>query len=401
MYRHLDVAQRLAQVAHLEQAVATYSAAFAVQHAEQLPLLEHRLLVICPGDDLWTPSLRAKSLIRNGELVERWHWSHGFLDVHTAECASLLRAFFDSQADDRGGATVPLALPAWATAQAQAATAESRGGSTARATHRGFHAGPYGPLHYRLASGPPSADPQSRPRRPIVLLHMSPNSSRVFDALIPALAATRPVLAIDTPGFGESEAPSQPIGIEEFAAASLQVIDALGFAEVDVLGYHTGAMTAIELALRAPERIRHVVQISSPVYTPSEQEAARRQYRARELHPEGLHLVNAWKNLQQYYTPDVPRSVLGRNFTASLRGGPMSHWGHQAAFSYPLAQKLPQVVQPVLIINPEDDLVDETRRAPPLLKNGRLHELPGRAHGFMDQMTEEFSRLLEDFLDEP
>ena len=78
----------------------------------------------------------------------------------------------------------------------------------------------------------------------------------------------------------------------------------------------------------------------------------------------------------------------------------MSHWGHDAAFSYPLAEKLPQVEQPVLIINPEDDLVNETRRAPRLLKRGRLHELPGRAHGFIDQMTAEFTHLLESFLDE-
>ena len=390
---------------NIEQSPVAYSAAFAVQHAEQLPLIEHPLLVICPGDDLWTPTLRAKSLIRNGRLIERWHWSHGFLDVHTEECAALLRDFLDGGADDRGSdtraLTAPSATPDSVSSQAEVPTPSP---STPR---RGFHAGPYGPLHYRLASGPASpvrpASPVSKEahaRRPIVLLHMSPNSSRVFDALLPSLAASRPVLAVDTPGFGESEAPPQPIGIEQFAAATLQLIDALGFEEADVLGYHTGAMTAIELALMAPARIRHVVQISSPVYTSEEQQAARRQYRARELKADGAHLVEAWRNLQKYYTPDVPRSVLARNFTASLRGGPMSHWGHQAAFAYPLADKLPQVEQPVLIINPEDDLVDETRRAPRLLKRGRLHELPGRAHGFMDQMTAEFTRLLEDFLDE-
>ena len=77
----------------------------------------------------------------------------------------------------------------------------------------------------------------------------------------------------------------------------------------------------------------------------------------------------------------------------------MSHWGHQAAFIYPLAAKLPQVKQPVLVINPEDDLVDKTRRAPQLLQQGQLHELPGRAHGFMDQITDEFTLLLAEFLD--
>ena len=52
------------------------------------------------------------------------------------------------------------------------------------------------------------------------------------------------------------------------------------------------------------------------------------------------------------------------------------------------------------VINPEDDLVDKTRRAEPLLQRGRIYDLPGRAHGFIDQMTEEFAQLLENFLDE-
>jgi pimeloyl-ACP methyl ester carboxylesterase len=229
---------------------------------------------------------------------------------------------------------------------------------------------------------------------------MSPNSSRVFDALVPVLARTRPVLAVDTPGFGESEAPSTPVGIEQFAAAMLDLLDGLALAEVDVLGYHTGSMTAIEMALQAPTRIKHVVQVSSPVYTPDEQAAARAHYQPRKLELDGSHLVNAWRSLQTYYGDDVPQAVMGRNFTSGLRGGPMAHWGHQAAFGYPLADKLPLVQQPVLIVNPEDDLVEETRRAPALLKNGRLLDLPGRAHGFMDQMTEEFVTILAEFLND-
>jgi len=373
---------------NLEHEHAANLAELSVHHHEELPLIEHPLLVIGLGDDLRLHTLRAKTLIRNGKLIDRQDWADGFLDVRTDESASLLRDFLDGVADDRGQETLSLVAP----------PIENTKTMTPMLS-RGFYAGPYGPLHYRLAKGPAGSN-GLQSHRPIVLLHMSPNSSRVFDSLLLSLAASRPVLALDTPGFGESEAPRQPIGIEEFAAATLELIDALGFDEVDVLGYHTGAMTAIELALLSPVRIRHVVQISSPVYTPEEQQAAGHLYRARELKTDGSHLVDAWRNMQKFYTNDVPLTVLARNFTSSLRGGPMSHWGHQAAFAYPLAKKLPLVAQPVLVINPEDDLVDKTRRAPELLQRGRLHELPGRAHGFIDQMTEEFTQLLEDFLDE-
>lgn len=364
-------------------------AAFDLQFDQQLPLIEHPLLVICPGDEFWLATLKAKPFIRNGKLIERQNWSSGFLDVRTKQCAGLLREFLDGSAADRGLDTKLLPTPPVQPAR-----------STQLLVHRGFHNGPYGALHYRLAN-PPIDSKLQQPRRPIVLLHTSPNSSRVFDALVISLSATRSVLALDTPGFGESEAPMQPIGIEQFAATALDLIIALGFDEVDVLGYHTGAMTAIELALLAPDRIKHVVQISSPVYTPEEQLAASLKYRAKELQTDGSHLVAAWQNLQKFYNSDVPRAVLGRNYTASLRGGPMSHWGHQAAFIYPLATKLPLVQQPVLVINPEDDLVDKTRRALQLLQRGQLHELPGHSHGFMDQLTWEFTLLLVDFLDKP
>ena len=362
-------------------------AAFDLQFDQQLPLIEHPLLVICPGDEFWLATLKAKPFIRNGKLIERQNWSNGFLDLRTNECAVLLREFLDGSAADREPNTKLLPAPPAKSAR-----------STKLLVHRGFHDGPYGALHYRLAN-PPTASNLQQPRRPIVLLHMSPNSSRVFDALVISLSATRSVLALDTPGFGESEPPMQPIGIEQFAATTLDLIQALDFDEVDVLGYHTGSMTAIELALIAPDRIKHVVQISSPIYTPEEQLAASQKYRAKELQNDGSHLVAAWQNLQKFYNPDIPRTLLGRNFTASLRGGPMSHWGHQAAFIYPLAAKLPLVEQPVLVINPEDDLVDKTRRAPQLLQQGRLHELPGRSHGFMDQITDEFTLLLAEFLD--
>jgi len=372
---------------NLEHTHAASLAELDVQFDEQLPLIEHPLLVICPGDDLWSATLKAKPFIRNGKFIERQSWSNGFLDLRTNECAELLRDFFDGSAADRGRDTQLLIAPTYEAAI-----------TSKPLIQRGFHDGPYGALHYRLAN-PPTASNLQQPRRPIVLLHMSPNSSRVFDALVISLSATRTVLALDTPGFGESEPPMQPIGIEQFAATTLYLIQALDFDEVDVLGYHTGSMTAIELALIAPDRIKHVVQISSPIYTPEEQLAASQKYRAKELQNDGSHLVAAWQNLQKFYNPDIPRALLGRNFTASLKGGPMSHWGHQAAFIYPLAAKLPLVEQPVLVINPEDDLVDKTRRAPQLLQQGRLHELPGRSHGFMDQITDEFTLLLAEFLD--
>lgn len=156
----------------------------------------------------------------------------------------------------------------------------------------------------------------------------------------------------------------------------LSLIDGLGLPRVDVLGYHTGSITSIVLALLAPERIRKVVQISSPVFTDAELRHLRAEYAAREWREDGGHLVEAWRNLQRFYGPEVPRAVLARNFTEGLRGGPAAHWGHRAAFAHDLRQDLPRVQQPVLIVNPADDLAEQSPRGLPCCKTAGFSIYP-------------------------
>ena len=85
---------------------------------------------------------------------------------------------------------------------------------------------------------------------------------------------------------------------------------------------------------------------------------------------------------------------------ARVLGGPAAHWGHRAAFNYDLRVHLPKVTQPILLINPNDDLRVQSRRGLALMRNGRLHDIPQHAHGFMELMTEEFAAVLRRFLDE-
>ena len=87
------------------------------------------------------------------------------------------------------------------------------------------------------------------------------------------------------------------------------------------------------------------------------------------------------------------------NFAEHLRGGQTAWWGHRAAFNYPRGDVLPTLTQPILVLNPEDDLYDYTLRAAAKLQNGRVHNLPGWSHGFLDIHTAEVAALLRGFLD--
>ena len=77
----------------------------------------------------------------------------------------------------------------------------------------------------------------------------------------------------------------------------------------------------------------------------------------------------------------------------------MQHWGHKAAFDHGFADCLSQMRQPTLVFNPADDLVEQTRRAPALMHNGRLLELPDCGHGMLDSDTDMLVSHLRTFLD--
>ncbi|MBM3504360.1 MAG: alpha/beta hydrolase [Alphaproteobacteria bacterium] len=359
-----------------------HHAAFRFQHSRELPKVEQPVMILCPKDDLWTPTQRARQHLKNGKFVELTEYAHGFLDVHTAHVATIVRDFLDGPADDRPGKTVRKPIP-----PAPAKQAES--------IRREFWDGPYGQLHHRRAA------PTKPKATPLVMFHMSPNSGRIYEAIIRDMSKDRIALAPDTPGFGESEAPRNPIEIEDFAATMAKFIDAQGLKQVDIMGYHTGSITCIALALLRPDLVRRVVQISSPVFTDEELVQFRAKYAPPAIHDDGSHLAARWVNQFNFYGRNVPREVLARNYAEGLRGGPASWWGHRAAFRYDLRVHLPKVTQPILIINPNDDLVVQSPRGLPLMQNGRMHNFEHHAHGFIDTITDEFAAVLRGFLDAP
>jgi pimeloyl-ACP methyl ester carboxylesterase len=73
-----------------------HHAAFRYHHRENLPRVAQPVMVLCPDDDLVTPTRRAKELIRNGQFVELAGWGHGMVEYRTAELAAFLRGFLDA-----------------------------------------------------------------------------------------------------------------------------------------------------------------------------------------------------------------------------------------------------------------------------------------------------------------
>jgi pimeloyl-ACP methyl ester carboxylesterase len=145
------------------------------------------------------------------------------------------------------------------------------------------------------------------PALPVLLLHQTPRSWREYADVLPLLGAQRRAIALDTAGFGESDATPEA-RIEAWAGAALDALDALGIARAHVVGHHTGGVIAVELAARAPDRVASLVLSSTP-YTDAEFRRARAErppIDAVAPSGDGSHLAALWQKRQPFYPGGRP-----------------------------------------------------------------------------------------------
>jgi pimeloyl-ACP methyl ester carboxylesterase len=261
-------------------------------------------------------------------------------------------------------------------------------------TTRHYVEGRFGQLHYRRAA--PTADTG---KAPLLLFHMSPYSSVIYENFLAEMGNDRLTIAVDTPGFGNSDPPADLPEISDYAGAMGDLMDALLLRGVDVMGYHTGSKTALELAIQRPAQVRHVVMISAVIYSDAELKDRRAAYQKTDISEDGTHLSGWWKSAVRWSMEGRTREQIAQVFHARTMHPQISWWGHRAAFNYKTGEALPKVNQPVLVLNPQDDVWSITPRARPLIKTGRVHDLPGWSHGFLDLKTKETATLVREFLD--
>jgi pimeloyl-ACP methyl ester carboxylesterase len=97
---------------------------------------------------------------------------------------------------------------------------------------------------------------------PLVILHGAFMTIDGWDALLPALARTRRVIAVEQQGHGRTADIDRPLRHEHLADDVAALLEHLGVEHADVLGYSLGAGTALQVALRHPDRVRKLVYLS-------------------------------------------------------------------------------------------------------------------------------------------
>ncbi len=264
---------------------------------------------------------------------------------------------------------------------------------TAAAIHRAYVTAAGGQIHYRQA-GPDGA------RSPLLLIHPSPSSSLVYEPLMAELGTDRFVIAPDLPGHGMSDIPPEPPAIEEYAATLLALEATLGLGLFDIIGYHTGGLIAAEMARQQPAAVRKIVMISAFIFNDEERARLKGHAAARPVDERAAAFGQQWQNFKtNFWRMGNDDTRTWNLYLEAQRNPGTSAWGQRAAADYDLAVALQHLSQPVLVLNPEDDVRGHTNRVGPFLKNGKVHDLPGWTHGFVDSKAAETAKILRDFLD--
>lgn len=248
--------------------------------------------------------------------------------------------------------------PAWASARAPAA---------ALVHDRHLLPTRLGRLHVRTCR------PTTAPLRPpLVLLHMAPQSSRMWDRVAPLLAVDRLVVMPDRIGFGDSDHVDRQLAFAEYADATMDALDALqalaeaGLDHFDVVGAHTGSCETVELAVTRPGRVRRVGVLALPVLTAAEVTAFKAEYRPpRSPQLDGSHLTDAWAWWLRWLPADWGLDLVHRRTLDVLKAEPDAWRAYHAVFDYAFAAQLARVTQPLLVLAPRDDLWELTERALP------------------------------------
>ena len=102
--------------------------------------------------------------------------------------------------------------------------------------------------------------------QPLVLLHGAYMTIDLMGEIVPALAGSRQVIAVELQGHGHTADIDRPLSYELMADDIAALIEHLAFEKADLFGYSMGGGVALQVAIRHPEVVRKLV-VASASYT--------------------------------------------------------------------------------------------------------------------------------------
>lgn len=245
---------------------------------------------------------------------------------------------------------------------------------------------------------------------PILLVHGLGGNWKFWLENICELCSEHRVIAVDLPGFGESDCPTGQVTMGGFADALAQLLVKLDISQVTIVGHSMGGIVVQHFALRYPNVVRGLVLAGSGGLRLS-------KWRRAALLAAGLtiNFVLRFKPIASRLIrlDAVRRFALGNVVndpscvSADLMDQITEGFGSQgfaralkAAIKEDLQDELPNIHLPALLVYGDADFL-----APPayaarlanLIPNSYLIILDGVGHAPMIERRDEFNKLILDF----
>lgn len=279
---------------------------------------------------------------------------------------------------------------------------------------RGYVDTRHGQIHYRTAGN----------GRPLVLLHATPRSSRVFGRLLPILARTHRVVAPDTLGFGESDPLPDPVTMEALAESIADLIDRLELRPAAVFGIHTGNKIGAALAADWPDHVSRFVccgMTHSIVVEREKRDQAIKDIVARYFDKETVtqddsHLLRGWartfQGLSQTWwseavvdadpLDDTALSQAALEVLDRIQARASFDAIYRANFGFDLAEALSRVAAPTLVLelatHGEDHLGRQADACVRLLADGRAETFENTDRDILERESEKLADAIYRFV---
>ncbi|MGY2113796.1 alpha/beta fold hydrolase [Nocardia gipuzkoensis] len=245
---------------------------------------------------------------------------------------------------------------------------------------------------------------------PVIFLnHLAANLDNWDPRVVDGIAAKHRVITFDNRGVGASEG-TTPGSVEAMAQDAVAFIRALGFDQVDLLGFSLGGFIAQQIAHNEPALVRKlilagtgpaggagIVDVTSVTYRDTFKAVATfkdpKEYLFFTRTANGKSQARAFVERLKERAVDRDKAIALRTFRTQLAA--IHAWGLQQP------SDLGRIPHPVLVANGDDDRMVPTSNSFDLaqrLPNATLRIYPDAGHGGIFQYHDKFVGEALDFL---
>lgn len=232
----------------------------------------------------------------------------------------------------------------------------------------------------------------------VVVLHGWGTNAKNMERVVSSLTQTYTVIAIDLPGFGESEQPHEVWGVGEYAWFVKNLLEKLDIDDVySIIGHSFGGricIKAVSEQILSPEKI---VLIGSAGVKHSE---SLRNMSYRLVAKSGKAFLSL-PGLSRYSHKARKRLYESTGSTDYVQSGTMKDI-FLATINEDLSQNAPKITVPTLLVWGEDDdqaPIEDARFFRGAIPNSELKVIPGAGHFVHNEHPEQVNRWIKDFLD--